>query len=68
MSGTSLDGVDAALVLTDGERILDFGETGYRPYDADEQVILRAALGHWPGEPEVEPAAEVVETETLELK
>ena len=46
MSGTSLDGVDAALVLTDGERILDFGETGYRPYDADEQVILRAQLAH----------------------
>lgn len=67
MSGTSLDGVDAALVLTDGERILDFGETGYRPYDADEQAILRAALWHWPGEPEVEPAAEVVETAHAEL-
>lgn len=67
MSGTSLDGVDTALVLTDGERILDFGETGYRPYDADEQAILRAALGCWPGEPEVEPAAEVVETAHAEL-
>lgn len=67
MSGTSLDGVDAALVLTDGERIIDFGETGYRPYDADEQATLRAALGHWPGEPEVEPATEVVETAHAEL-
>ncbi|WP_149142937.1 anhydro-N-acetylmuramic acid kinase [Gemmobacter caeruleus] len=67
MSGTSLDGVDAALVLTDGQRILDFGETGYRPYDAEERAILRAGLGHWPGDPEVEPAAEVVETAHAEL-
>ncbi|WP_151717205.1 anhydro-N-acetylmuramic acid kinase [Gemmobacter serpentinus] len=67
MSGTSLDGVDAALVLTDGERIVDFGETGYRPYDADERAILRAALGLWPGAPEVDPAAEVVETAHAEL-
>lgn len=67
MSGTSLDGVDAALVLTDGERILDFGETGYRPYDAAERAVLRAALGHWPGSPEVEAAAEVVETAHAEL-
>ncbi len=67
MSGTSLDGVDAALVLTDGERILDFGETGYRPYDAAERAVLRAALGHWPGSPEAEAAAEVVETAHAEL-
>ncbi len=32
MSGTSLDGVDAAMVLTDGERILEFGPTAFRPY------------------------------------
>ena len=28
MSGTSLDGVDAALLVTDGTRILEFGATG----------------------------------------
>ena len=67
MSGTSLDGVDAAMVLTDGERILDLGETGYRAYEADEQAVLRAALGCWPGEAQVEPAAEVVETAHAEL-
>lgn len=67
MSGTSLDGVDAAMVLTDGERILDLGESAYRPYDEEEQAILRAALGHWPGAPEVEAAAEVVEAAHAEL-
>ncbi|AOZ69284.1 anhydro-N-acetylmuramic acid kinase [Rhodobacter xanthinilyticus] len=67
MSGTSLDGVDAALVLTDGTRILDFGRADYRPYSEAERETLRAALGRWPGEPGVEAAAEVVETAHAEL-
>lgn len=62
MSGTSLDGVDAALIRTDGETIFGFGSTAYRPYAAAERETLRAALGRWPGEPGVEEAAEVVET------
>jgi anhydro-N-acetylmuramic acid kinase len=62
MSGTSLDGVDAALVVTDGQRILEFGATAYRPYAAAEREVIRAALGRWPGEPGVAEAAEVVET------
>ena len=44
MSGTSLDGVDVALIETDGERIAQFGPTGYRPYSDDEQTLLRQAL------------------------
>ncbi|MEM7076718.1 MAG: anhydro-N-acetylmuramic acid kinase [Pseudomonadota bacterium] len=48
MSGTSLDGVDAALVLTDGHEIFDFGQSAYRPYTGVEQDVLRAALGQWP--------------------
>src|SRR5712675_1732749 len=32
MSGTSLDGVDVALIETDGKRIQAFGPSGYRPY------------------------------------
>lgn len=67
MSGTSLDGVDAAMLLTDGERILDFGPTAFRPYSAAEQATIRAALGRWPGEDGVEAAAEVVETAHAEL-
>jgi len=44
MSGTSLDGVDVALIETDGERIAAFGPTGYRPYTDAEQALLRQAL------------------------
>ncbi|HBS50727.1 MAG TPA: anhydro-N-acetylmuramic acid kinase [Rhodobacteraceae bacterium] len=60
MSGTSLDGVDAAVVETDGERILGFGPTGYRAYSTEERAVLRAALGRWQG-PELSVAARVVE-------
>lgn len=44
MSGTSLDGVDVALIETDGERIARFGPTGYRPYADAERALLRQAL------------------------
>jgi anhydro-N-acetylmuramic acid kinase len=44
MSGTSLDGVDVALIETDGESIAAFGPTGYRPYDDAERALLRRAL------------------------
>jgi anhydro-N-acetylmuramic acid kinase len=67
MSGTSLDGVDAAMVLTDGHRVLDFGPTAYRPYTASERATLRAALGLWPGDPGVAKAAEVVEEAHAEV-
>jgi anhydro-N-acetylmuramic acid kinase len=66
MSGTSLDGVDAAVVVTDGVTISGFGPTGYRAYSEAEQAILRAGLGQWSG-PEVQAAADVVETAHLEL-
>jgi anhydro-N-acetylmuramic acid kinase len=44
MSGTSLDGVDVALIETDGEAVHRFGPTGYRPYAPAERDLLRAAL------------------------
>ena len=44
MSGTSLDGVDVALVETDGEHIAHFGPSGYRPYADAERALLRQAL------------------------
>lgn len=67
MSGTSLDGVDAAMVLTDGISILEFGPHAYRPYSAAEQQVIRAALGLWPGDAGVAEAAEVVETAHAEV-
>jgi anhydro-N-acetylmuramic acid kinase len=67
MSGTSLDGVDAAMVLTDGEAILDFGPHAYRPYTPAERDVIRAAFGRWPDEAGVAEAAEVVETAHVEV-
>ena len=67
MSGTSLDGVDAAVIETDGHAVTAFGPTAYRPYGAAERATLRAALGHWPGSAEAERAARVVEAAHAEL-
>src|SRR3978361_1902247 len=44
MSGTSLDGVDVALIETDGKRVQGFGPSGYRPYTPHERSLLRQAL------------------------
>jgi anhydro-N-acetylmuramic acid kinase len=44
MSGTSYDGVDVALISTDGESIGRFGPTGYRAYDNGERAVLRRAI------------------------
>ncbi|MEM9854206.1 MAG: anhydro-N-acetylmuramic acid kinase [Pseudomonadota bacterium] len=63
MSGTSLDGVDAALLVTDGIDIFDFGPTGYRPYAEAERAVLRAALGSW----RADDAAALVEAAHAEL-
>lgn len=60
MSGTSLDGVDAAVLITDGHDITDFGPTQYRRYTDVEQTLLSAALGKWSG-PEVDEASEVID-------
>jgi len=44
MSGTSLDGVDVALIETDGKQVKSFGPSGYRPYTDHERGLLRQAL------------------------
>lgn len=59
MSGTSLDGVDAALIETDGQRIGSFGRSAYRAYSGNESAMLHAALGQWPGDPDVAEAGEL---------
>lgn len=67
MSGTSIDGVDAAMVLTDGVEVFEFGATGFRPYRADERTVIAAALGSWPGDEGVAAAAHVVVDAHAEL-
>lgn len=44
MSGTSLDGVDAALIDTDGEGVVSFGPAITTAYDDETRAGLRAAL------------------------
>src|SRR5206468_11221847 len=44
MSGTSLDGVDVAMIETDGRKVKAFGPSGYRPYTDRERGLLRQAL------------------------
>jgi anhydro-N-acetylmuramic acid kinase len=43
MSGTSQDGVDVALIETDGEVITRFGPTAYRTYAKKDRALLRSA-------------------------
>jgi anhydro-N-acetylmuramic acid kinase len=67
MSGTSLDGVDAAWVETDGEAISALGPTLTIPYDDDLRAALRAVLDRAPdlasGDPALdEPVQRLTET------
>ncbi len=63
MSGTSMDGVDAAMLLTDGEQIYDFGPNHYRAYSTAERQGISDALGMWPdGGVAVRVAEEIVRT------
>jgi anhydro-N-acetylmuramic acid kinase len=49
MSGTSMDGVDAAVLDTDGETIAGFGPSAFAAYAPEDRAMLRASLGLWPG-------------------
>ncbi len=44
MSGTSMDGIDAVLVRTDGEGIVERGPMRFYPYSPQTQSILKKAL------------------------
>lgn len=55
MSGTSMDGIDAAIVTTDGERILATGPWATYPYEPALRADLGAAVA----------AAETAESDTL---
>ncbi|MEO0754192.1 MAG: anhydro-N-acetylmuramic acid kinase, partial [Pseudomonadota bacterium] len=44
MSGTSLDAVDAAMVLTDGEELHEWGPVAERKYTPAERDTLKRAV------------------------
>lgn len=44
MTGTSIDAVDAALILTDGVDVLEFGPAVEVPYSADDRQVIEAAV------------------------
>ena len=57
MSGTSLDGIDAALIRTDGEHVLDFGPWLTVPYETGlRQTLRRLVDGEHGAVAEVEKA------------
>ncbi len=44
MSGTSMDGIDAAMLGTDGESRVEFGPTGFFPYPAPVRRAIERGL------------------------
>jgi anhydro-N-acetylmuramic acid kinase len=66
MSGTSLDGVDAAFIETDGEGRVVAGPALTRPYDEGFRGRLRAVLGGQGAVAEVERELTIVHAEAVE--
>jgi anhydro-N-acetylmuramic acid kinase len=65
MSGTSLDGIDAAFIETDGETQVKTGPAATTPYDDAMRARLRAVLGGQGPVAEVERALTLAHAEAV---
>jgi anhydro-N-acetylmuramic acid kinase len=61
MCGTSMDGLDLALIRTDGEKIYNFGISSFTPFSNVEREVLKRAVGKWQGARYVSEAATLIE-------
>lgn len=66
-SGTALDGVDVALLKTDGVDVYDFGMSKSVPYDDNLRDKIRSVLGKRPNTPENEASIREVEKELTDF-
>ena len=76
MSGTSIDGIDVALIETDGEQVTAIGPAVTVPYAAELERAIRKSLGKRHTDPELErnitdahaDAIQVILTQSTEYK
>lgn len=67
MSGTSLDGVDGSICVTDGTTIIGIEGEEYRPYSEAERAILTKVMGAWPEDRDLSDAHELILTAHAEV-
>lgn len=66
MSGTSLDGVDVAVIDTDGERIEGFGPAATYPHAESTRDLVRAVFGATSRSPATDAAEAAITTAHIE--
>lgn len=67
MSGTSMDGIDAAIIRTDGEKIHMLGPSFSTPYIPEMRALLKEAVEHKTHIETVEEALTLAHAEVVKL-